>query len=249
MFSNVIEGLDRVVRYPSNALYPLMQAPSTDIIDWMNFAVFLNAWDLNSHEISDPTRSTWNLANTLLRKYISETVNSSGPVISSPGSNLPFLVQLVTEPLAWHSLIIQSCVRSLHPSGKKKKKGGAIDQSNSHLSAEIKYSIQSLCDTIEVVTRWLKEQIQNPHDGKFEALHSSVQGNRTGPGKVFKILESSVSEMKDAEVGDRIREALNSWDPAEAVRKIVSGQDGLLTEFLKICESRIKYLQAIKRQL
>lgn len=226
-----------------------MQAPSKDIVDWVNFAVFLNAWDLNSHEISNSSRSTWNLANTLLRKYISETVSSSGPIISSPGSNLPLLVQLVTEPLAWHSLIIQSCVRSLHPSGKKKKKGGATDQSNSRTSIEIQYTIQSLCDTIEIVTEWLKDQIQKPHDRKFEALYSSVQRTEIGPGKVFKILESSVSEMKDAEVGDRIREALNSWDPAEAVRKIVSGQDGLLTELLKICESRVKFLHAIKRQL
>lgn len=137
----------------------------------------------------------------------------------------------------------------MHPSGKKKKKGGAIDQSNSHISNEIQNSIQSLCDTIEVVTKWLKEQIQKPHDGKFGTLYSSVQRNETGPGKVFKILESSVSEMKDAEVVDRILEALNSWDPADVVRKIVSGQDGLLSEFLKICELRIKSLQALKRQL
>lgn len=230
-----------------------MQVPRTDIINWMNFAVFLNAWNLNSHEIGfsdrgDSGRSTWDLANTLLRKYVEETIKSAGPAASSPGNDLPLLVQLVTEPLAWHALIIQSCVRSLHPSGKKKKKGGSFEQSNSQLSNEIQKSIRSLCDTIEVVTKWLKEQIQKPHDGKFETMYSLVQRDETcdGPGKVFKILGFSVSALKDAEVGDRILEALHCWNPADVVRGIVVGQDSLLSEFLKICESRIKSLQALR---
>lgn len=236
--------------------YTLVQAPSLDIIDWMNFAVFLNAWNLNSHEIGfsdrgDSGYSTWNLVNTLLRKYVLETIKSAGPIVSSPGNDLPFLVQLVTEPLAWHALIIHSCVRSLLPSGKKKKKGGSVEQSNSHLSYEIQNSIHSLCDTIEVVTKWLKEQLQKPDDEKFEAIFSSIQrnGTRNGPGKVFKVLESSVSQMKDAELGDRILEALQSWSPAHVVRKIIAGQDSLLSEFLKTCELKIKSLRALRLQL
>lgn len=230
-----------------------LEAPSVEIIDWMNFTVFLNAWNLNSHEIGcsdrgDSGRSTWILVNTVLRKYVSETIKSAGPVISSPGNDLPFLVQLVTEPLAWHALVIQSCVRSLHPSGKKKKKGGSVEQSNSQLSNEIHNSIQSLCETIEVVTKWLKEQLQKPHDAKFDAMYSSIQRNDE-PGKVFKILESSVSEMKDADVGDRVLEVLHSWNPADVVRKVVGGQDGLLSTFLKTCESRTKSLQALRQQL
>ncbi|KAH6765715.1 Tetratricopeptide repeat superfamily protein [Perilla frutescens var. hirtella] len=233
-----------------------LEAPSMEIIDWMNFAVFLNAWNLNSHEIGvsdrgDSGRSTWNLVNTLLRKYVVETIKSAGPIVSSPGSDLPFLVQLVTEPLAWHALIIQSRVRSLLPAGKKKKKGGSVEQTNSQLLSDIQNSIQSLCDTIEVVMKWLKEQLQKSHDGKFDAMFSSIQRNDgiNGPGKVFKILESSVSVMKDAEVGDRVLEALHSWNPADVVRKIISGQEGLLASFLKICESRIKSLQALRHQL
>lgn len=224
-----------------------------DIIDWTNFVVFLNAWNLNSHEIGqgDSGRSTWKLANTFLRKYVEEMIKSAGPVVSSPGNDLSFLVQLVTEPLAWHALILQSCVRSLNPSAKKKKKGGSVEQSNSQLLNEIQTSIQSLRDTIELVTKWLKDQLQKPHDAKFETMYSLVQRDDTcdGPGKVFKILRSPVSAMKDAEVGDRILEALHSWDPADAVRKVVAGQDGLLLEFLKICESRIKALQALRIQL
>ncbi|KAI3461689.1 hypothetical protein Pfo_018352 [Paulownia fortunei] len=232
------------------------EGPSPDIIDWMNFAVFLNAWNLNSHEIrfsdrGDSGSSTWNLVNTLLRKYVLEKIRSAGPIVSSPGSDLPFLVQLVTEPLAWHALIIHSCVRSLLPSGKKKKKGGSVEQSNSQLSYEIRNSIQSLCDTIEVVTKWLKDQLDKPDDEKFEAIFSSIQrnGRRDGPGKVFRTLESSVSQMKDVELGDRILEALQSWSPADVVRKIIAGQGSLLYEFLKICELKIKSLQALGLQL
>lgn len=234
----------------------LVQALSLDITDWMNFTVFLNAWNLSSHEIGVPSegnsdRSTWNLVNTLLRKCVLETIKSAGPIISSPGNNLLLLVQLITEPLAWHCLIIQSCIRSLLPSGKKKKKGGPVEQSNSQLSHEIRNSVQSLCETIEFVTKWLKEQLQTPNDEKFETAYSSVQrnGTKNGPGKVFKVLESSVSLMKDADVGDRILEALQSWSPADVVRKIVGGQDGLLSEFLKICESKIKLLQSLRSQL
>ncbi|EPS74417.1 hypothetical protein M569_00338, partial [Genlisea aurea] len=94
---------------------------SDDTIDWINFAVFLNAWNLNSHEINDGR--TWKLVSSLFRNLVSEKLKNAGPMLSSPGNDLPFLVQLVTESLSWHSLIIQSCVRSLQPSsaGKKKK--------------------------------------------------------------------------------------------------------------------------------
>ncbi|KAK6145231.1 hypothetical protein DH2020_022051 [Rehmannia glutinosa] len=227
------------------------EGPNPDIIDWMNFAVFLNAWNLNSHEIrfSDGS-STWNLVNTLLRKYVLEKITSVGPIASSPGNEIPFLVQLVTEPLAWHALIIQSCVRSLLPSGKKKKKSGSVEQLNSQMSHEIQISIESLCGTLEAVTKWLKEQLNKPDD-VFEPIFSSIQRNEkgNGPGKVFKMLESSVSQMKDVEVGDRILEALQSWNPADVVRKIVEGRGSLLSEFLKICELKIKSLKALRLQL
>ncbi|KAL8027040.1 hypothetical protein ABFX02_14G069600 [Erythranthe guttata] len=228
------------------------EVPNSDIIDWMNFAVFLNAWNLSSHEISfpdgkDSPSTTWNLVNTLLRKYVFDKIESAGPIISSPGGDLPLLVQLVTEPLAWHALIINSCIRSLHPSGKKKKKGGPVDQSNSQLSNELLNSIQSLCDTIEVVSKWLKEQLKKPSDEKFEYIFSAVEKN--GPGKVFKTLETCVEQMKGVELGDRILESLQSWAPADVVRNISAGQDGLLSEFLKICELKIKSLQALRLQL
>ncbi|GER30478.1 tetratricopeptide repeat protein [Striga asiatica] len=224
-----------------------LKAPNPDIIDWMNFTVFLNAWNLNSHEA---TSSTWNLVNNLLSKYVLETIKSAGPTASAPGNDISFLAQLVTEPLAWHALIIQSCVRSLLPSGKKKKKGGPVEQLNSQLLHEIQLSIGSLCDILEMVTKWLKEQLSKL-DTEFDPIFSSIQSKerQSGPGKVFNMVESCLTRVESVEVGDRIFEAIQSWSPAEVVRKITAGQGNLLSEFLKICESKIKFLQGLKLQL
>ncbi|XP_051143279.1 N-terminal acetyltransferase B complex auxiliary subunit NAA25 [Andrographis paniculata] len=225
-----------------------------DIIDWMNFAVFLNAWNLASNEIKFPNGNTWNVVNILLRKFVKETLISAGSFTSSPGTQLSLLVQLVTEPLSWHALIIQSCARALLPSNKKKKKGGSHEQShsNSQVLREIQNSIQSLCDTIQIVTKWLKEQLDIPEDQTSDAIFSSLLENNKshGPGKVFQILQSTLSSTKDgSEVGPRIFEAVQSWSPAGVVRKIVAGQRSLLSEFLKICEVRMKSLQVVKAQL
>ncbi|CAI9776493.1 unnamed protein product [Fraxinus pennsylvanica] len=97
-----------------------LEALSTAVVDWMNFAVFFNAWNLNSCEIrlSEKTvlalvLGSWHLVNSLTKKYLLEKIGSTGSLISSPGSDFPILVKLVTEPLAWHGLIIQSCVVDL----------------------------------------------------------------------------------------------------------------------------------------
>ncbi|KAK9279563.1 hypothetical protein L1049_013242 [Liquidambar formosana] len=141
------------------------EAFSSDIVDWVTFAVFLNAWNLNSHELGLPygdgcKPGTWHIVDSLLEKYIREKVRSMGPLICSPGSDLPVLVQLVTEPLAWHGLVIQSCIRSSVPTGKKKKKSGSADQSHSPLSHAIRDSIQSLCGTLEEVTEMVERTDQ-----------------------------------------------------------------------------------------
>lgn len=233
-----------------------MQASSMDVVDWMNFAVFLNAWNLKSHEIrlSDTDNAgsgTWHTVNSLMKKYVLEKINSAGPILTSPGTDFSILVQLVTEPLAWHVLILQSCVRTLVPSGKKKKKGGATEHSNSQLLHEILGSIQSICDTIEMVTKWLRDQIGKPNDEKLNMMYSSIQGDAetNGPGKVSKVLESSVPQLKNVELCDRLAVGLRAWNPADVPRKIIKGQTSLLTEFLKICESKIKILQALKHLL
>ncbi|CAL5333968.1 unnamed protein product [Camellia sinensis] len=228
------------------------EALSSDLIDWMNFAVFLNAWNINSNELGpdkDACRPvSLHIVNSLLEKCILEKLRSMGPLISSPGSDLPLLVQLVTEPLAWHSLVIQSRVRSALPSGKKKKKGGPAEPTNSQLSQEIRDSIQSLCAVIEEVANWLREQIKSPLDGNVEIILSSLglKEQNEGPGKVFQILQTSISSMNDVELGDRISQALKSWSHVDIARKIVTGQSTVLSEFLQICELKVKSLQALK---
>ncbi|KAA8549465.1 hypothetical protein F0562_001149 [Nyssa sinensis] len=229
------------------------EALGSYLVDWMNFAVFLNAWNLTSHKPGLPDSDicrpgTWHIVNSLLGKYILEVVRSTGPLVSSPGCDLHVLVQLVTEPLAWHGLIIQSCVRSSLPSGKKKKKGGPAEQSNSQLTHEIRDSIQSLCGVLEDVTKWLREQINGQVDDKLEATLSILRRNEPieGPGKVFQILETLISSINDIELGERISQALKSWSPVDVVRKIVTGQRTLLCEFLRICELKVKALQSLK---
>ncbi|KAI7982572.1 N-terminal acetyltransferase B complex auxiliary subunit NAA25 [Camellia lanceoleosa] len=231
-------------------------ALTSNLIDWMNFAVFFNAWNVNSNEFvpdKDACKpGTWHVVNSLLDKYILEKLRSMGPLISSPGCELPLLVQLVTEPLAWHGLILQSCVRSSLPSGKKKKKGGSAEQTNSKLSQGIRVSIMSLCGVIEEVAKWLREQIKKPVDMNVEIILSSLQvkeHDNDGPGKVFQVLETSMSSMNDVELGDRISQALKFWSPADVARKIVTGQCTVMSEFLWICEWKIKSLQALKLQM
>lgn len=229
----------------------ILQVLSSDIVDWMNFVVFLNAWNQNSHEIGFSARETWNLVNCLLKKYILEKITSIGPLVSSPGSNLPVLVQLITEPVSWHSLVIQSCARTLVPSGKKKKKSGSADQNTNLQSHEIQDSIQSLCDIIGEVTKWVNVQIKEPDDKKFESIFSSLQRNEhsQGPGKIVFMLENFISSANDVQLGDRIFQALQQWSAADVARKILAGQRTLLSEFLRICEVKVKSLQALKVHL
>lgn len=221
----------------------------------MNFAVFWNAWNLNSNKLGldkDACRpSAWHIVNSLLEIYILEKLRSIGPLVTSPGCSLPLLVQLVTEPLAWHSLMIQSCVRSSIPPGKKKKKASPTEQTNSLLSQGIRDSIESVCAVLEEVAKWLREQIKMPVDGNVETILSSirVKEQNEGPGKVLDILETSTSSMNDLELGDRISQALKSWSSADVARKIVTEHCSVLSQFLQICESKVKSLQGLKLQV
>lgn len=243
-----------VVVEVSSGLKP-SSAITSDLIDWLNFAVFLNAWNLSSHELLQPDGDgcrpgTWHIVDSLLAKCITEVVRCIDPVICSPSVDLPILVQLVTEPLAWHSLVLQSCVRSSLPSGKKKKKGGQ-DHSNSPLSHAIRDSTQSLYGTVEDVIKWLRELINRPDDENLETILSFFQnkGRNEGPGQVFKILETLASSVNDTELGERISQAVKSWSPVDVARKIITGKCTVLSEFLQVCESKFKSLQALKQQI
>nr|XP_009599787.1 N-terminal acetyltransferase B complex auxiliary subunit NAA25 isoform X2 [Nicotiana tomentosiformis] len=223
---------------------------SCNLIDWMNFLVFLNAWNLYSHEV-DGDSNTWLIVNSILKKYILDKVGSMGPLESSPGCDLPNLVLLVTEPIAWHILVIQSCARSLVPSGKRKKKGGPAENFNVQLSQELQESILSVCETIELVRQWLNQQIIKSDDYKSESILSSLlKDKEEGPGKVYRVLESlTSSSTSDADFGDRITRALQSWSATDIARKIICSQRTALSSFLKICDSKIKSLQALKAHL
>lgn len=237
-------------------MYFIMQVASPNLIEWMNFAVFFNAWSLNSHEKGAShgdinKTSSWKLVNSFLEKQIVEKFRSMRPLLSSPGSDLPVVVQMVTEPLAWHILVIQSCVRSSLPTGKKKKKGVAMEHSNSQLSHKIRDSILSVYRIIEQVITWLKEQLQKPVDEGLDMILSSLVTKmpNEGPGRVFHVIETCVASINDTELGDRISGALRCWHPADVGRKLISGQSTVLSEFLKICESKIKSLQTLKVQI
>ncbi|XP_010257019.1 PREDICTED: phagocyte signaling-impaired protein isoform X2 [Nelumbo nucifera] len=247
-------AVDRIVEV-SNGQH-CFEAFSLDVVEWMNFAVFLHAWNLSSQELEvlvgeRSLPSSWHLVNNLVQKYILEGLRMMQPVRKSPGVDLPILVQMVTEPLTWYSLVIQSCVRSMLPSGKKKKKSGPADQVNSPMCQAIHSSILSLHDAIQEVTTWLKEQIHRQEDENLDTLLSPLQrkGLGEGPGLVFQILESLASSAGNLEVGDRICQALQSWSPVDVARKIITGQCTVLSEFLKICESKLKLLEALKQQI
>lgn len=232
-----------------------MQAFNSDTVDWLNFAVFLNAWNLGSHELglSDEDGckpGTWRIVNSLLQRFIVEKVRSMGPLISSLGRDLPILVQLVAEPLAWHGLIIQSCVRSALPSGKRKKKSGAADQINSPVSNAIRDSTQSLCCIVEEIIKCLRVQIKKSEDENMEIVLSSFQrkGQTEGPGQVFQVFQDLIQSASDVELGDRICRALESWSHMDVARKLGTEQRKVLFKFLEICDSKLKLLQSLKQQ-
>ncbi|KAJ6758193.1 N-ALPHA-ACETYLTRANSFERASE 25 NATB AUXILIARY SUBUNIT [Salix koriyanagi] len=232
------------------------EAFGSDEIDWINFAVFLNAWNLNSHEPLQPDRDQcgrgiWHVVDTLLVKYISEKIKSMESLVCSPRVDLPILVQLVTEPLAWHGLVIQSCVRSSLPSGKKKKKGGSMDQHSSLVLNGVRDSIQSLCDILKEVAKWIRGQIDRPEDESVENILSSLRKKEQdeGPGRVFHVLESLIPSINEAEHGGRICQELKTWSALDVARKIVTGDSTLFSQFLNICESKIKSFQALKQQI
>ncbi|XP_050218010.1 N-terminal acetyltransferase B complex auxiliary subunit NAA25 isoform X2 [Mercurialis annua] len=232
------------------------EAFGSDTIDWLNFSVFLNAWNLNSHELSHPDddrggRGIWHNVDTLLAMYILEKTRSMGSLISSPRGDLPVLVQLITEPLAWHGLVLQSCVRASLPSGKKKKKSGPTEHSTSLLCGIIQDSINSSAGIVEEVAKWIQEQINKAEDEVVDNILSSLgkKEQDEGPGQVFHLLEKFTSSIDEVQLGSRISQALNLWSPVDVARKIVIGNSTVLSEFLRICESKIKLLHKLKHQI
>lgn len=170
-------------------------------------------------------------------------------MVWSPGGNLPVLMQLIGEPVAWHSLVLQSYVRSSLPCGKKKKKSGPADSSTSIICQTIRDSVSSLHSIVEMVVNWLNEEVKKEDEAMDQLLSSLTRGPNEGPGQVFQALKDIVSAADEGALGDRIFQSIKSWSPADVARKTVNGQHKVMLDFLQICESKLKMLKALKQQI
>ncbi|KAL9266110.1 N-terminal acetyltransferase B complex auxiliary subunit NAA25-like protein [Drosera capensis] len=222
----------------------------SDMMDWANFAVFYNAWSLNGIDRGlqglDGSRPAWNMAAAVLEKCILQKLRTTRPLVCCSGGDFPVLVNLITESLAWHGLVLQSCAPSSVLGGKKKKKSGTADQPSPSSSQAIRESVHSMCETLEVVTKWLREQISQVN---VESVELSLSGQDNGPGQALHALRNYISSADEVELGDRIFHALKAWSPAEVTRKMSDGQCKILSELLHICTSKLKVFMALKQQL
>ncbi|KAK8921085.1 hypothetical protein KSP39_PZI020827 [Platanthera zijinensis] len=220
------------------------------VVDCLNFAVFLNAWNLNFTHPLLPHQDgvniiSWNMLENLIKICISEQLTCTRPVPNSPGSQLPILVQLITESLTWHGLIIQSYIKSMFPSGKKKKKSEPGDRSNFRHLQVVRSSIDWLCDEIQEVHKWLEDEINRPEDSRLDFWLSQLNPERRSVS-VLGILDDFAASSHE-ELGERISGALRLWSSADVMRKIIRSQSSLLSRFQHICDSKLEMLESLKR--
>lgn len=99
--------------------------------------------------------------------------------------------------------------------------------------------------------KWLSEWNRRPEDENLEDILFLLRkdGQNNGPGRVFHILETFISSVNDAELGDRFSQSLKSWSPADVARKMLTGKLKVLMEFSAICESKLKLLQSLRQQI
>lgn len=224
-----------------------------DIVSWMNFAVFINAWNLCSNVSVIPgtdksSPNSWWIVDNLVKTCIDEQLADTNQILTSPGSNIPLLAWMVTEPISWHLLVIQSCMRSMAPQGKKKKKGGPSERPNTpHLQA-IRSSVQCMADTLQRVQKCLSEQMK-PEEQALDMLVSHLQGTGAeGPGQIARILDESAAAAS-SEIGGRIAHSLESWSRACVMRRIVGAENETIAELMKICTSKLKLLASASASL
>lgn len=174
-----------------------------------------------------------------------------GPALTSTGSEVLVLVQLVNESLSWHILIIQSFIKAVIPLGKKKKKSGSADKQNINipLLKAMQASINCVSSAIGEVHKWVLDQLNSTEDHDVDILMSylTTDGNSVGPGKILNVLKESLGEVEESEVGDRIYDTVKSWNPTSVLRKIVQAQCRLLTDFSRICDSKLRVLESLKQ--
>lgn len=233
-----------------------------DIADWVTLAVFYNAWKLSTESTGSRCKEKC-LLDCLknVEKLIELSVNEL--IYSSTSSEfvinelvMSTLLRLVTEPIAWHGLILQSCVRSVNPAGRKKKRGGIVgghaDGSLSIIEV-IQISISSFRSTIENIVSWLAGYLDKSEDQELDLLISLLKEHdgspedskvTARPGCVLKVLESSSSMA--SELGPRIGQIVETWNASTIARKIVNSQHMFLSGLHQVCLSKIKSLRALK---
>ncbi|KAF8652454.1 hypothetical protein HU200_062786 [Digitaria exilis] len=224
-----------------------------DIVRWMSFAAFINAWNLCSSESVIPgtdrsSPSSWQIVGDLFKTCIEAQLTDAKQMLTSPGNNIPLLAQMVTEPISWHLLVIQSCMRAMTPQGKKKKKGGPLERPNTpHLQA-IQSSVNCMVDTLQSVQAWLSDQVR-PEEQALDILMSHLQGTcADGPGQISRTLDESAA-VANAEIGGRIAQSLEPWSSTGVMRRIVGAGDETITELKKICAKKLKMLASASASL
>ncbi|XP_078178732.1 tetratricopeptide repeat (TPR)-like superfamily protein isoform X2 [Carex rostrata] len=225
----------------------------SDIVSCISFAIFVNAWNssLNHTEKAGKNTISWEVVDKLITTCIREKLGSMGPALTSTGSEVLVLVQLVNESLSWHILIIQSFIKSVIPLGKKKKKSGSADKQNINipLLKAMQASINCVSSAIREVHKWVLDQLNSTEDHDLDILMSylTTDDNSVGPGKTLNVLKESLGVVEESEVGDRIYDTVKSWNPTSVLRKIVQAQCRLLTDFSRICDSKLRVLESLKQ--
>ncbi|XP_031485379.1 N-terminal acetyltransferase B complex auxiliary subunit NAA25 [Nymphaea colorata] len=231
-----------------------LQDVNSEMIDWMNFAIFHNAWMISSHlggsGGSKQGNSCWTTVESLIDKCVTQCLLSSELHSMCRWNTFPLLVQIVTESFAWHQLIIQSCIRMLHPMGRKKKKGGGLDRNQSPVLHAVRGSVDCLYRVIQDIRVWLAEKINMPEDEKLESLLTLVRRGEDHdsilPGSVLQIVEAAACLGERELRGESICESLQNWSSAEVARKIINSQNLQLLEFDRICNVKLTFLGALK---
>ncbi|CAL4892933.1 unnamed protein product [Urochloa decumbens] len=224
-----------------------------DIVSWMSFAAFINAWNLCSNEPVIPgtdrnSPNSWQIVDNLFRTCIEEQLTDARQMLTSPGNNIPLLARMVTEPISWHLLVIQSCMRAMTPQGKKKKKGSPLERPNTPRLQAIQSSVNCMADTLQRVQTWLSDQVK-PEEQALDTLLSHLQGTSAdGPGQISRTLDESAAAA-NSEVGGRIAQSLEPWSSASALRKIVGAGDETIAELKKICAQKLKLLASASTSL
>ncbi|CAN6347249.1 unnamed protein product [Urochloa humidicola] len=224
-----------------------------DIVSWMSFAAFINAWNLCSNEPVIPgtdrnSPNSWQTVDNLFRTCIEEQLTDARQMLTSPGNNIPLLAQMVTEPISWHLLVIQSCMRAMTPQGKKKKKGSPLERPNTPRLQAIQSSVDCMSDTLWSVQTWLSDQVK-PEEQALDTLLSHLQGSSTdGPGQISRTLDESAAAA-NSEIGGRLAQSLEPWSSAGVLRKIVGAGDETIAELKKICAQKLKLLASASASL